>query len=346
MKTENGENGTLVEGKVVEVVDQGALAVLNRSEIESAVDIANRYPRSIKLFRENMMDLCTLSEAIAEECMYALPRGEKTIEGPSVRFAEIAVHAWGNCRAGARVIDIGKELVTAQGFFFDVEKNVQIALEVKRRITDKYGRTFNTDMIGVTSNAASKIGFRNSVLTGIPKALWADPYAAARKTAIGSAKTLIDKRASMIAYFQKLGVSLEQICIVLKVAGEEDIGLEELGRLKGIAQTIKEDEVTIEQVFPTIAKGEGVGKGTKDLKDKLRGKKKGKEEPPTPAEKPKVNGADVLNEELAGKEMEKATKKSELDAAWDTHVKGKGGTEAQLYRLSDIYNRKVNEVPG
>ena len=92
----------------------------------------------------------------------------KTIEGPSARFAEVIASAWGNSRAGARVIDDRGDFVVAQGVFHDLERNVAITYEVQRRITDRQGRRFKTDMIGVTANdeahAARRLGFRGRIL--------------------------------------------------------------------------------------------------------------------------------------------------------------------------------------
>ncbi len=95
--------------------------------------------------------------------------------------AEIVTSAWGNCRAGARVVDEGAEFITAQGVFHDLERNVQVTMEVRRRITGKNGRRYSSDMIGVTGNAACSIALRNAVFRGIPRAFWIDIYDAARK---------------------------------------------------------------------------------------------------------------------------------------------------------------------
>lgn len=265
-----GEEGS---GTELAKIDAGSLAILNKSEIEQQVDTAKKYPRSVKRFRDEAMTMATLTESIAEGCIYAVPRGGKTIEGPSARFAEIIISAWGNSRAGARIISEDNETITAQGFFFDVERNVTIALEIKRRITDKHGRRYNTDMISTTGNAAASIAFRNAVLKGIPKAFWADMYDAARKTAIGTVETLVNKRSKMIEYFQKMGITQEAICATLEIAGIEDIGMDELAVLKGMATALREGESTPEQLFKMPEKVV-TGKGTAGLKDKIKEKDK------------------------------------------------------------------------
>ena len=248
--------------------ESGTLAVITKAEIDVQIATARQYPRSIKRFRTEMMDMVTLTEKIAEECIYALPRDGKTIEGPSARFAEVAASAWGNCRAGARTVSEENDFVVAQGVFHDLERNVAITYEVKRRIVNKYGKRFGADMIGVTANAACSIALRNAILKGIPKAFWSEMYDAARKAAIGDVKTLANKRAEMMLYFQKMGVTPEMIFAVLSVAGVEDIGMDELVTLKGMATAIKEGDTTVEQAFPMLPK-EDKGKGINGLKETL-----------------------------------------------------------------------------
>ena len=226
---------------------------LARGEIASQVETAKRYPRSIQRFVDEAMAMACLDEETASSCIYALPRGDKSIEGPSARLAEIVASAWGNCRVGARVVSEDQRFLTAQGFFFDVQRNYAVTFEVRRRITNKNGQRFNDDMIGVTANAACSIALRNAVFKGVPKALWTRLYEAARQTAIGDAKTLENKRADMIAYFGKMGVRPERILATLECPSVADIGLDKLATLKGIATALKDGELTIEQAFPATA---------------------------------------------------------------------------------------------
>lgn len=230
-------------------VESSTLALLQNAEIDRQIATARQYPRSVKQFRGECLDMVTLTEEIAQDCIYALPRDGKVIEGPSARFAEVIASAWGNCRAGARVVSEDDQFVTSQGVFHDLERNVAITYEVKRRITDKHGRRYKPDMIGVTANAACSIALRNAVLKGVPKAFWSDMYKAARQTVMGDSKTLANRRAEALKYLQGLGATPEMICGTLNVAGIEDIGLDELVVLRGIATAIKDGDTTVEQAF-------------------------------------------------------------------------------------------------
>ena len=219
------------------------------AEVNQQIATAKKYPRSVTTFMREARALVTLNESIAQQCIYALPRDGKVVEGPSARFAEIMAHAWGNSRAGARVVHEGAEFLTAQGVMHDLERNVAITFEVQRRITGKGGKRYSADMIGVTANAACSIALRNAILKVVPKAFWQPLYDEARKVVAGDVKTLANKRAEAIQQFQVFGVSKEQICAKLGRAGVPDITVDDLIVLFGILTAIKEGDTTPEQAF-------------------------------------------------------------------------------------------------
>ena len=230
-------------------VESNTVELLARADIDVAIATAHKFPRSISAFRQEAMAMVTLSETVASECVYALPRDGKTIEGPSARFAEVIASAWGNCRAGARIVAESGDFITAQGVFHDLQRNLSITFELQRRITDKNGRRFKPDMIGVTGNAACSIALRNAVLKGIPKAFWADMYEAARKTAKGDYKALATRRADAIKAFQGFGVTSDQLFKTLGVQGEQDISPDHLLTLRGLLTAIRDGETTPEEAF-------------------------------------------------------------------------------------------------
>ncbi len=237
------------EGREVATIDNGMVGLIAAAEIDQQIATAHKYPRSISGFRKEALQLVTLSEVIAQECIYALPRDGKTIQGPSARFAEIILHAWGNSRAGARVVHQDAEFITSQGVCHDLQRNNAITFEVQRRITNSKGKRYSADMIGVTANAASSIALRNAILKVVPKAFWSEPYAAARHCAVGDVKTLANKRADAIAAFQHYGVTDAQIFAKLGRGGVQDITLDDLAILFGILTAIKETEITPEEAF-------------------------------------------------------------------------------------------------
>lgn len=250
---------TEADGSEREIVtaESGTVALLNRAEIDVQIATAKKYPRSIKRFVDEASAMVTLNESIAQQCVYALLRwdskkGENTtIAGPSARFGEIVASAWGNCRAGARVVSDHGEFVTAQGVFHDLERNVAITYEVQRRITTSKGARFNADMIGVTANAACSIALRNAILKGVPKAFWEPMYTKARQVIAGDVKTLGAKRKEAIQQFAHFGVSEAQILAKLGRPGLQDVGVDDLVTLFGLLTAIKDGDTTPEQAFAT-----------------------------------------------------------------------------------------------
>src|SRR6516165_9282959 len=73
------------------------------AEIDMQIATAKRFPR--RKDREialKIMDRATLNADIAGECLYNLERGGKSIQGPSIRFAEIIRSCYGNLRVASR----------------------------------------------------------------------------------------------------------------------------------------------------------------------------------------------------------------------------------------------------
>lgn len=232
-----------------EIISENALSVIIKAELDTKIVTAKQYPRSLKMFIDKAMSMATVTEEVAASCSYALPRGGKVLDGPSVRLAEIVCSCFGNIQAAARVIANDGKTITAQGICHDLETNNSVSVEVKRRITDKQGRTFNEDMQVVTGNAACAIAFRNAVFKVVPSALVSEIYEQAKEVARGKAETLVTRRNKAMDYFKGLGVTEKQICAVLEVKKVEDIDLDKLQTLRGMVSLIKNGESTVKDLF-------------------------------------------------------------------------------------------------
>lgn len=272
-----------LEQEIIDLSQNTQLAALQRIEVDMQISTAKQYPRSIKKFLNEARQMVSLTEEIASECTYMLPRAGKKLMGPSARFAEIVASAWGNCRAAARIVEEQERFVVAQGVFNDVERNVAITYEVRRRITNKEGGRFNDDMIGVASNAACSIAMRNAVLKGIPKAFWKQLHDEAMRTARGDEKTLTERRDALVKAFADLGVKEKELFALIEVKGREDISLDHLLDLKSIYTAIRDGDTTVDQLLnrETVA-GSKVGKSA--LNEKLKSKVPAEEGGATPEE--------------------------------------------------------------
>lgn len=250
--------------------NQSLAVSLARAEVDQQIATARALPRTPATVMRNILSLATLDEKSAEECVYALPRGGKPIKGPSIRLAEIISSQWGNCRVGARVVHVDKieKYVEAEGVFHDLETNTATTARVRRRISDSRGRLYNDDMIVVTGNAACSIAKRNAILGGVPKAVWRKAYDAVETVIAGDAATLVERREKAMKAFAAFGVAPERVCVALGVEDVDSITLEHMPVLMGAHAALKNQEATVEELFPIKGKEAEAGKPA-SLKDRL-----------------------------------------------------------------------------
>lgn len=251
----------------VEIIEEtSVIESISRAEIDIQIATAKRYPRQLSKVKADMMSFATLDEETAAACFYSLPRAGKTIQGPSVRLAEIAVSCYGNIRAGSRVISAvtngDNPHVVIQAVAHDLERNVSVTIEKRRRITAK--KDFKTgirkpvdeDDINLAANAGAAIAFRDAVFKVVPMALVKPCVDMAKKVAIGDAKTLADRRAKAVEMFAKMGVIKDRVLAKLGKRSIEDIDLSDLEELIGIHTAIKEGDLSIDEAFAEQAKPE------------------------------------------------------------------------------------------
>lgn len=242
------------ENPIIEVKQVDMLQAINRAEIDIQIATAKQYPRDINATLNKIATYAMMDKETAEDCFYVLHRkgvnGQNSvIEGLSVRMAEIIAGAWGNLRVQTRIIGNDGKMITAQAVCHDLETNFAVSKEVKRRITDKQGRTFSEDMQVVTGNAASSIAFRNAVLAVIPKAVTKKIVADVKQVALGQAIDLDTSRQNCLANYAKAGVTAEMICNYLSITTVEEIDKEKLFTLRATWNAIKEGTTTVKETF-------------------------------------------------------------------------------------------------
>ena len=239
--------------EIIEIKQSDVLQAINASEIDIQVSTAKQYPRSIPDVLNKISTYATMDVETAADCFYVLRRngsnGSNTVEGLSVRMAEIIAGAWGNLRVQTRIVGNDGRTITAQGICHDLETNVAVSVEVKRRITDKYGKTYSEDMQVVTGNAASAIAFRNAVLKVVPKAVTKRVIEGVKQVALGQSLDLETSRQRMIEYFAKLGVTKEMLLEYLNLKKVDEIDKEAVFELRATANAIKEGTTTVQDTF-------------------------------------------------------------------------------------------------
>lgn len=247
-------NTDTIETQPVEVVANDALASIERAQVDVQIATARKYPRTLSKVKERMLSFATLDEETASSCFFTLParRGgdDKPIQGPSIRMAEIALASYQHIKAGSRIINDDGKFLTAQAVVHDLENNVAVSIEVRRRVTGKSGNRFSDDMIAVTGNAACSIALRNAVFRVVPRALITPVYEAAKRVAVGDVKSLTLKRAQIIARLKQMGAKEAAILTAVGADKVEDIDLARLEVLIGLGTAIKDGETTLETAFP------------------------------------------------------------------------------------------------
>lgn len=237
-------------------VIQYDLSAVTRAEIDIQIATAKRYPRDIQRFLDQTESLACRSAKMARSCMYSLP-GSKTADdpdpepiiGPSIRLAEIALHCYGNARACVRIAAEEEKFVVAQFSGMDLEKNVGIQIEVRRRIVDRRGRRFTPDVLTKTANAAGSIAYRNGVWKIIPAALIEPIFDHVRQVASGGDVPIEEKRAEWLNYWTKRKVKPEDLFRVLGVSGIEGIEVGHLEQMAGWQTSLREKMVTLADLF-------------------------------------------------------------------------------------------------
>lgn len=234
-----------------------SLDVQTRGEIDIQIATAKRYPRSVTRFIDDVMTMATLTDETAAACFYNKPQGGEMITGPSARLAEMVASCWGNLAVDGRPVADDGRFVTSRGIAWDLQNNVRFSFETKRRVTNRQGVRYSDDMVMTTSNAATSIAMRNAIFKAVPRAFWGPVEERCREIARGKADTLVSIRSRMLKHFATLGVTSDRVFARLDVRGLEDVTLEHVELLRGLATGIKEGDTTIDEAFP-LPGGAGV----------------------------------------------------------------------------------------
>lgn len=236
------------------ITQADSLTAIDRAQADSQIATAHQFPRNITTAINNILNIATLDTETAEECFYALRRrnadgSSNIIEGPSVRLAEIVASSWGNLRVMTQIVANDGKTITARGVCWDLETNLAIACDVKRRITGKNGQPFSEDMQIVTGNAAAAIALRNAIFKVVPMGLLKKTIGQIKEVALGQAIDMETSRRNCLANFAKAGVTSEMIFAYFDIKSTDELDREKIFELKATWQAIKEGSTTVKEAF-------------------------------------------------------------------------------------------------
>lgn len=241
------------EPVAVEVVPEAAawIARQDAATLDVQVATAKHYPRSVQSFQSELTAWCTLSQSVADECFFALPRDGKKIFGPSVRFAEMVLAAYGNMVVETQIVEEGKKFVMVMATCRDLQRNTATRAQVRRGILNRQSKRYKADMIENTISAASAIARRNAIFQAVPRALWMPIWEEARRVARGDEATFEQRRREITKGLRDAGCNMENVKHFLGGRDNKDITADDLILLRLRLREITERTTTPEAAFPS-----------------------------------------------------------------------------------------------
>lgn len=263
------------ETAALEVVQPSALEATERAAIDIQISTAKRYPRSLQAFKARAIDMATIDEETAESCLYRRPVGMKDgqqqfAEGMSVRLAEIVGATYGNLRVRAFIVEQTERFVRVCGQAIDLETNFASSSEVVESTVKKNGQPYDERMRVVIAKAALSKARRDATFQVVPKALARPVETKVRELLMGNTEALEKRRAKVFQWVAKLGIDPKRVWAALGIAGEAELGAEQLETLTGIRTALKDGDTTLDEAFPD-PKAAGPKQGIGDIVGKAGG---------------------------------------------------------------------------
>ncbi len=250
------------------------------AEIQAQVVVAMRNPRNPTLAFLEITEACK-RKSLAEEAMYAYPRGGQTVTGTTIKLALTIKQAWGNIASGYKEVERGDGFSRLRAFAWDLQKNTR----EEREIIVKHERKAGKDIVPLTdprdiqefnANQASRAE-RVCLEKVIPGYVFEEAQYLCEKTLAGDGSVpLIDRVRRMVAAFKELGVSQEMLELHLQHKIEATIPAEIVGLTK-IHNSIRDGATKREEWFAFGPADAPPSAAAESLKERLAAKSKPRE---------------------------------------------------------------------
>lgn len=258
MTQEQSPNMPAVQGGVMAQMDkinQGTVAIeASRAiaEAQGKLVIAKRFPRNEVDAYAKAMEACQ-RPTMAAKAFYSFPRGNQTVEGPTIRFAEELARCWGNIDYGIKELSQDDGKSEMQAYAWDLETNAQSVQNFTNPHQREQGKkmvklTTQRDIYENNANMATR-RLRSRILAILPSWFVEDAIEECKKTLAGRNDTpLIDRVKKMVVAFAKIGVTQEQIERRLKKK-IDTMNADDFVEYTGIFNAIKHGESKIADWF-------------------------------------------------------------------------------------------------
>lgn len=200
-------------------VDKSAMVEVGESravaEVQAAYVIAKKFPRNQLEAYSNIIEACK-RPFLAEQALYAYPRGGKTVEGPSIRLAEAMCQAWGNMESGLKELSRVNGVSVVEAYCVDYQTNTRDikTFSVKHIRDTKKGPqklTDERDIYELIANYGARRK-RACILALLPGDVTEAAVEQCKKTMIeGNKEPFGDRIRKLVLAFDELGVKVEHI---------------------------------------------------------------------------------------------------------------------------------------
>lgn len=238
-------------------------------EVQAAMTIAKRFPRDEKEAYDRVIKACQ-RRTLAEDSLYAYPRGDTTVTGPSIRLAECLAQCWGNIDFGIIEIEQRETESVVMAFAWDLQSNSRqrkVFTVAHKRYTRKgtYSLEDPRDIYEMVANQGAR-RLRSCILGVIPGDFVDSAIQECEKTlASGSSDPLSDRVRRMVVAFAEHGVS--EAMIEHRLGHKIAVTIEaELIGLRKIYQAIKDHMADRSQFFE-LQPASSPPTGNVDLRD-------------------------------------------------------------------------------
>jgi hypothetical protein len=184
-------------------------------EVQAAMLIAQNYPRNEDAAYAKIIQGCK-RKRLAEEAVYAYPRGSTVVSGPSIRLAEEIARHWGNLDKGITEVERRQGESTMLAYAWDLETNTRatrtfVTQHVRETRQGNYALTDSRDIYELTANQGAR-RLRACILEVVPGHIVDDAVAECEKTLAGeSDEPLADRIKAMVAAFVGHGVDTDML---------------------------------------------------------------------------------------------------------------------------------------
>lgn len=221
------------------------------AEVQSAYVIAKKFPRNQSACYAAIIDSCK-RPFLAEQAMYAYPRGGTMVTGPSIRLAESMAQAWGNLDCGVREVSQSNGVSVAEAYAIDLQTNTRVTktFHVPHTRDTKKGKVKLTDARDIYEMVANQGArrLRACILGILPGDVVEAAVERCKKTLESSDVPLSDQIRKMILAFDDFGIKVEHLEKRLGHKMESTI-VAEIVTLKSIYKSIKDGMAGREDFF-------------------------------------------------------------------------------------------------